>query len=158
MKKCDICQERPGIHKVNRIDESGNITELNLCEKCAQEKGIIGIKELKTILEILEELKKKVREEDTKLVCPNCQLTFANFKAMGRFGCEVCYSAFREKLLPIIKELHHADRHTGKKIGDTQKPEKKVILKELRKALKEAVENEDYERAASIRNAMKKYE
>ncbi len=154
MKRCEICQERPATHKIERIDEAGNITELAICTECAKKKGIIGMKELKTVLEILKELAKRIDEEDTKLICPNCSLTFANFKSVGRLGCEECYTAFREKLLPILKEIHHADRHTGKKVL----PEKERTLKELRRELKEAIEKEDYERAANIRNRMKKYE
>jgi protein arginine kinase activator len=158
MKKCDICKKQAATHKVHRIDENGQWTELNLCEECARAKGILGPKEIKTILQILAELKKKILEEDNKLVCPKCGMTFANFKAIGKLGCEECYTAFREKLIPILKELHHSTHHTGKTPKEETKIKKHLLIKKLRKELKEAIAQEDYERAAAIRDTIKKYE
>ncbi|MEO0098218.1 MAG: UvrB/UvrC motif-containing protein [candidate division WOR-3 bacterium] len=158
MKKCDLCQKRPAVHKVSRIDEHGQMVELNLCEKCAQAKGIISPKELKTLLQILAELKKKIIEEDTRLVCPKCQMTFANFKSLGKLGCEECYTAFKEKLLPIIQELHHSTRHIGKKPKERKEIKNRFLIEKLRQELKEAIAQEDYERAANIRDALKRYE
>ncbi|MEO0102688.1 MAG: UvrB/UvrC motif-containing protein [candidate division WOR-3 bacterium] len=158
MKKCDLCRKRPATHKINRIDENGQMVELNLCEECAKTKGIIGPKELKTLLQILAELKKKIIEEDTQLVCPKCQMTFANFKALGKLGCEECYTAFQEKLLPIIQELHHSTHHTGKVPKEETKRKDLSLIKKLRQELKKAIEKEDYEKAAAIRDTLKKYE
>ncbi len=158
MKRCDLCQKRPATQVIEQIGEEGQITELHICEECAKKKGVIPMKELKTIIQILEELKNQIIKEDTNLVCPQCSLTFANFKALGRLGCPECYSAFREKLQPIIKELHNADKHIGKKIGETTRQEWRIIQRRLEQELKEAIEKEDYEKAASIRDEMKKYE
>lgn len=158
MKRCDLCQKRPATNKINRINEDGQMIELNLCEECAKAKGIIGPKEIKTLLEILAELKKKILEEDANLVCPKCHLTFANFKTLGKLGCEECYTAFQEKLLPIIQELHHSRQHTGKIPKENGKTKDLSIIKRLRQELKKAIEKEDYEKAAAIRDTLKKYE
>ncbi len=155
VKNCDLCQKRPAVHKVNRINEKGEVELLELCEECAQRKGILSAKELKTLIEILAELKKKILDEDAKLVCPRCQLTLADFKRSGKFGCAECYIAFRTKIYPILKELHHSTQHTGKVIRETTP---RANMQRLKEELKSAIAREDYEKAAQIRDTLKRHQ
>ncbi|MEO0092650.1 MAG: UvrB/UvrC motif-containing protein [candidate division WOR-3 bacterium] len=160
MKLCDFCQKNEASITVTRVDKDGKSTELHLCAKCASQKGIGDIvKPHLSIVEILAELKAKIKDEDRKLVCPNCKLSYADFKRFGRLGCGVCYEAFAPRLLPLIKRMHGSVKHIGRKPAVGQKvAEIKFEVKRLRDELKKAIAAEDYEKAAQIRDRIKQVE
>jgi protein arginine kinase activator len=108
--------------------------------------------------EILRELKDRVRATDPKLVCPNCKLTFTEFKASGRLGCARCYDAFAEQLLPLIKRIHGAAKHTGRKPNpDGSAAAQGFETQRLRRELSVAIEAEDYEQAAAVRDRIRRH-
>ncbi|MDH5683841.1 MAG: UvrB/UvrC motif-containing protein [candidate division WOR-3 bacterium] len=160
MKVCDICQKNESSITITRVDKDGKSTEMHLCSKCALEKGIGEAGKVKlSVLEILAELKDKIKDEDRRLVCPKCGIAFADFKRLGRLGCENCYNAFSERLLPLIKRIHGSSKHIGRRPTDGDKDAKiKLEAKRLRDELKYAIAAEDYEKAARIRDKIKKTE
>jgi len=146
MKVCDICQKNEASITITRVDKDGKSAEMHLCSKCAMHKGIgDAVKPHVSVIEILAELKDKIKDEDRNLVCPKCGITYADFKRFGRLGCENCYTAFAERLLPLIKRIHGSNKHIGRKPT-------------LRDELSHAIAAEDYEKAARIRDSIKKTE
>lgn len=88
-------------------------------------------------------------------VCPNCGLTFSDFAEIGRFGCGFCYGAFRVKLEKLLTRIHGSNRHCGHVQPDSDKKSSNFLkVKRLNDELKEAVQTEDYERAAEIRDKL----
>ena len=158
MKKCSICQKPEVAVVISTIDKDGTIIELSLCQECAEKKGITEIKKSKlSVQEILNELQEKISEQDNNLLCTNCGLSFADFRRRGRLGCEHCYQSFAEKLEPIIKRIHNATQHTGKVITEGRKKiSEKFEIRKLRTILANAIQKEDFERAARIRDQIKK--
>lgn len=153
--------------------------EIAVCEECSKKLGIdhlnfdmpidfssylsdfFGEFENNSILPIIEHV--------NQLQCKNCQTTFEEFMNDGKFGCKDCYETFKEKIDPLLKNIHGANRHIGRlgQIKETNKIENQQIkeenkeiseLEELRKKLKLAIKEEKYEEAAKIRDEIKKIE
>ena len=91
--------------------------------------------------------------------CPNCEITFKEFRSQGRLGCPQCYAAFVEELVPLLENIHGETQHTGK--FPKQAPEasrRQHELIRLRNQLRTAVEAESYEEAARLRDVIQQME
>jgi protein arginine kinase activator len=170
---CDICGKNPAtVHLTEIIDDQMN--ELHLCEECAHKKSAqmeqqFGLSDLLAGLAGFE--KQKDEKDGLTLKCPNCGMTFKDFKKIGRLGCGECYSAFRSFLGPLLKRIHGSNLHCGKAPGgsriakltrrkmETVKPSGKLDeVQELRIRLQKAVEAEAYEEAAKLRDQIREFE
>lgn len=158
---CDICGKNAAtVHLTEIIDDQ--ITELHLCEKCAREKSVqmeqqFGLADL--LAGLAEFAGPKEEKEVVKVKCSNCGLGFDDFKKIGRLGCSECYSTFRKYLGPLLKRIHGSNQHMGKSPVKVTKVVKKVTnLEELRRKLQMAVEREEFEEAARIRDQIKELE
>ncbi len=158
MKKCSLCHKEEVVVVITTIDKDGKVVELSLCQDCAAKKGVGEIKKGKLNAQaILAELQDKITEEDHNLICINCGLSFADFRRYGRLGCEHCYESFQGRLQPIIKSIHNATQHMGKNVTEGKKKiAEKFEIKKLRVTLQNAITKEDYEKAAKIRDQIRK--
>jgi protein arginine kinase activator len=92
-------------------------------------------------------------EELDKLVCPNCGITFKEFRSQGRLGCPHDYVAFQEELMPLLENIHGETQHAGKVPRRAPADSRKQYdLIRLRNELRQAVAEESYERAARLRD------
>ncbi len=89
--------------------------------------------------------------------CPSCGLTESELRETGRVGCPECYNTFADILNPYVKKVHGATRHIGSAPVQQKQPTENPVEK-LKAELKEAVEKEEYERAASLRDEIKRLE
>ncbi len=156
---CDICQENPAtVHYTEIVNNK--LKKLNLCEQCAREKGL-GITAHFGVAEILKGLTEAQQEEATEpeQTCDFCGLSFSRFRKVGRLGCSHCYETFYEQLEPILSDIHKKTEHVGKSpsaaaIIDTTTKQ----LSDLNRELRRAVEDEEYERAAELRDEIRQLE
>jgi protein arginine kinase activator len=187
---CDICGKNSAtVHLTEIIDDQMN--ELHLCEECAHKKSAqmeqqFGLSDLLAGLAGYE--KQKDDKEGLSLKCPNCGMTFKDFKKIGRLGCGECYAAFRSFLGPLLKRIHGSNLHCGKtpvsriakltrkktelrsagvastpggvrEANATSRPVGKADnVQALRILLQKAVETEAYEEAARLRDQIKELE
>lgn len=164
---CDICSKNPAtVHLTEIIDDQ--MSELHLCEECARQKSTqmesqFGLSDLLAGMMEIEKVPTTAKEKETEvaLKCPNCSLTYTDFKKIGRLGCGECYATFRRYLSPLLKRIHGSSQHVGKsplpvKAGRPLK--KEGDLQELRKALARAIETEAFEEAAKIRDEIREKE
>ncbi|MCU0652039.1 MAG: UvrB/UvrC motif-containing protein [Candidatus Omnitrophica bacterium] len=159
---CDICGKNPAtVHLTEIVNEE--MTELHLCETCAQAKSQQMEQQfgLSDLLAGMADFDKPVSGEETiSSQCPNCKLTYTDFKKIGRLGCGECYTAFRKYLGPLLKRIHGSGEHAGKvpiKLAKTIS-RKKAGTEELRLKLQKAIETEAFEEAARIRDQIKELE
>jgi protein arginine kinase activator len=89
------------------------------------------------------------------LTCPACGLKYAAFRADGRLGCPDDYDAFRPALEPLLERIHRGTRHGGKA---PRAAALRAELSELRGQLAAAVEAENYEDAAELRDRIRQKE
>jgi len=158
---CDICAKNQAtVHLTEIVDDQ--MTELHLCEECARQKSIqmeqqFGLSDLLAGLAEFE--KPALQKEAVLLKCSNCDLTYTDFKKIGRLGCSECYSTFRKYLGPLLKRIHGSSLHLGKSpLKVTKALKKKIDLSSLRYELQKAIEREAFEEAAKIRDQIRELE
>jgi protein arginine kinase activator len=151
---CEVCQtENATVHLTQII--SGKMQKIDLCEKCAKEKGVadpagFSLADMLLGLGAADEIKSNGTEE---LVCPQCGFTQPDFKKTGRLGCPQCYVTFSEGLGVILKDMHKGIVHKGKiPTRAIRAQEYQNRLKTLHASLQTAVQSENYEQAASLRD------
>jgi len=160
MKRCDLCGKAEAKLKVSQLDKDGKTTQLAVCADCAQKRGLADAEKTKAgAAEVLAELKGRVDDTDQKIACPRCGMTFAEFKRLGRVGCAECYVAFHEQLEPVIRRIHGAAQHVGRSVREGRKgAHVKMNADRLKGALASAIKNEDYEKAAALRDQLRQAE
>lgn len=96
-------------------------------------------------------------KEAADRTCPKCGISFREFRAQGLLGCPHDYVAFSKHLTPLIERAHGAGgEHVGKRprrAGGSAG--KQSTLRQLHRKLSDAVEREDYEAAAKLRDQIK---
>ncbi|HZQ47103.1 MAG TPA: UvrB/UvrC motif-containing protein [Verrucomicrobiae bacterium] len=133
--------------------------KVDLCEECAKHKGVndpagFSLADLLLGLGASQEIEQASGGAEIK--CPKCGFTQADFKKAGRLGCADCYSTFAEGLEGLLKTMHKGTRHTGKVPQSLQQSRDLAErLKVLEKKLAKAVEDENFEQAALLRDEIK---
>ena len=88
--------------------------------------------------------------------CPVCGMTAGEFKKLGRVGCENCYKHFGEYMPGLLRRIHGSTSHVGKvPIRGEAKLASQHRIETLRARLKDAVNREDFELAAKLRDEIK---
>jgi len=163
--RCQICEKNEATIHLTEINH-GKRTEMHICSRCAQEQGIT-VKSQMPLNELLSSLLASQPEDDELLgsleeekKCPNCGFTLAQFRNEPRLGCPYDYEVFAKQLLPLIKRAHDGKkRHCGKVPSRISTDTKKQIqFTTLRQQLNEAIQKEDYEAAAELRDKIEKLE
>lgn len=115
-------------------------------------------------------------------ICEKCGMSSEEFMKKGKFGCSECYTSFRNIIQRKIKAIQGADQHTGKvpkrlstikKLSIDTEPEEitteKVVkpkrrtqkqkpiseIDKLSMQLQQAIEVEEYEEAARLRDLIR---
>ena len=158
--KCQSCPKPATVHLTDIVN--GHKRELHLCQECAEQKQLIQKQELNLpaiIQALIGQHVSQLSDELARLSCPACGIKYMEFRAEGRLGCPHDYEAFRVGLEPLLQRIHRAERHVGKH------PRRRLAgcpaegeLLELRRRLREAVEAENYEEAAHLRDAIRQKE
>jgi protein arginine kinase activator len=158
--KCDNCNNHATVH-LTEI-KGGKKIEKHLCEQCANQLEGIAVKSHTPINELLTNFvmaHSGIVKQETG-TCEHCGISWAEFRQGGLLGCEHDYVLFEKDLVPLLQRAHEgATHHVGKtpvrKVG-TPAPEKAPAdLAKLRRELAKAVETEDYERAARLRDQIR---
>ena len=160
MKKCRQCSKPASLH-ITEIRE-GAVQEIHLCENCAHEylhnpDGVDSESDADGFPIKLQD-HENLAELD-QLTCPNCGISFREFRSAGRLGCPHDYIAFEAELLPLLENIHGDTQHDGKvprRAPDESRRQYRLIR--LRNELQTAVENEAYEDAARLRDEIQTLE
>ena len=161
---CEDCGKNSATFHMTEII-NGKSKEIHLCEDCASNNEDFSFSSSFTIQDLLAGLLDIPGEHDFKpnfvedVSCSSCGTTYEEFKRRGKFGCSNCYDSFREKLLPLFKNIHGHDTHVGKipkRTGGVIK--KRKDINSLKTRLQESVKDEEFEMAAELRDKIKKLE
>ena len=167
---CEVCKQgQATVHLTEIVNEQ--MTELHLCEACANQKGAqveshFGLSDL--LSGLAEFSKTQEPEEVTTKACPTCGMTYDDFRKVGRLGCAECYTTFKRSLGSLLRRIHSSPIHLGKSPIRLAKPSKakaelddlklKTELAELRRKLEAAIEKEEFEEAAKLRDQIRRWE
>ncbi len=162
---CNKCGAPATVHLTDIVNKVKH--ETHLCEVCAQQQNLFpqgGGQQLNlpALLELLmghppgESLDMPAPTLDSgSLVCPDCGLKYAQFRADGRLGCPADYDNFREPLEPILERVHRNLRHVGKVPRAVQARHARQERAELERLLQDAIATEHYEEAARLRDRIR---
>jgi len=159
---CDICKKNDAtVHLTEIVNDQ--MSELHLCEDCARQKSLAMEQQfgLNDLLAGMADFGKGEKESETTInaKCPNCGLTYADFRKIGRLGCGECYSAFSKYLAPLLKRIHGSTQHTGKSpLKVTKGLKNEIDVQALRNRLQRAIAQEAFEEAAKLRDQIKEAE
>ena len=159
---CDQCHEREAvIHLTQIVNEQ--VTTLHLCERCAADKGVespgaVAKTPLGSFLAAMGQgaaaATPMPRSADA---CARCGATLQDFRESGRLGCPDCYRVFEGPLRDLLRRLHGSTHHMGERYaerGTVARPPK-VEAADLREQLRVAVESENFELAAELRDRLR---
>lgn len=164
---CQDCKKREATVKITQIINQTK-TVLLFCHACAAARGFhsplaeqpFPLAEILTGLVESGNLPAKA-EPMASLTCPTCHLRFEEFTRLGRFGCGDCYRTFRPHLENIMRKIHGNSLHRGKTPDVTPGADQTTAVmpikeeERLETELRKAIEAEDFERAAEIRDKLK---
>jgi len=153
---CQNCKKQTATVHLTDLAK-GEKTEKHLCEQCATEEGVT-VKQHVSINDVLNSflMSQSGVQELAKLKCPESGMGFIEFRNQGLLGCPNDYDAFGEALANVIERAqdnhtHHAGKAPGQAVEINTLQHKRL---ELQRELREAVEKEDYERAAVLRDQL----
>ena len=163
--QCDLCkQHQATVHLTEIVDEQ--MSELHLCEACANQKGAqmeshFGLADLLAGLADFGKPGSAAPEEGDVRTCESCGMSYEDFKKVGRLGCGECYTTFKKSLSTLLRRIHGSINHVGKvplSLIGTPKMKGRSELHELKRRLQRAVEAEDFEEAATLRDRLRELE
>lgn len=160
MQKCERCTSPATVHITEVLGE-GKFEEHHVCEQCYP-KYLHDSADLGQGAKALtsdsggSELEEALFGQQE---CPDCGIKFVDFRNNHRLGCSRDYDVFRNELIPLLENIHGETRHVGKtprRYPQTKQAEAEML--QLRQRIKRAVDREDYEEAARLRDQIKTQE
>jgi protein arginine kinase activator len=156
---CDICKEGDVVVELTQV-EGAEVRHLHLCERCAAERGVeTTLAAAKPqIGEFLQAVHQQVNigaEDEGK--CSFCGGTLRDFRSTGRLGCAHCYDSFERSIRELLRRVHGNSRHVGRRYEPPTETEmeRAGTVAELRERLRRAIETEQFEQAATLRDQLK---
>jgi len=164
---CQHCKQNEATTHIRRV-VNGAAQEFHLCAACANEAGLaqLAVPEFGFHLSDLfsgflgsslhgQALPSPVR-------CALCGSSLDEIIRSSRVGCAHCYETFAGQLQPTLQRIHGALGHTGKTPAtdpaETLRRQKEQEVARLRGEIATAVQAEDYEQAAKLRDEIRKLE
>jgi len=163
---CEECRKRQATVHISQV-MNGDKTEKNLCEQCAKSLGgldlmgmVSGSFDINNMVAAIMNMEQAGATPKTRAAsCPTCGMDYRRFAETGRLGCADCYHTFSRQLAPLLKRIHGNPVHQGKlpHRGARAVSQQRAVGR-LKSELKSAVEQEQFERAAELRDHIKKLE
>jgi protein arginine kinase activator len=163
--QCENCHEREACVQLTQVS-GGELTKMHLCERCAAEKGVESAAsvEQNPFAKLVAASMAGKGQGDKSLgvlagssaACSRCGATLQDFRETGRLGCPECYRSFEGPLRDLLRRLHGSTVHVGKRYtepGAQDDPRRREA--ELREQLRLAVETENFELAAELRDRLR---
>ena len=156
---CDVCKESDAVVELTQIEGTG-VRLLHLCERCAAERGVEtnASAPKPAISDFLQSVHQAMQATQGDAArCAFCSSTFRDFRSTGRLGCAHCYDAFEKSMRDLLRRVHGSSQHAGRRYdapAATELPDAGT-MNELRDRLKRAIETEQFELAADIRDRLR---
>ena len=146
--KCEICGRREATATVAMVINNKK-TVHPLCTTCREriQRGGSFFTQM-VMLQTIE-------APEPELCCPVCNTAWADIKRHGRVGCAQCYQTFAPQLETLMVRLGGEPQRQDQASEDASVDEKEQKLRQLREAMFAAVNAEEYERAAQLRDEIR---
>ncbi len=161
---CDKCKKNIATTHIHK-DVNGVTEEIHLCSYCAAEDGYFNNNGIVDMLASMFGESLLLNPTATEMKCSCCGSTFGDIAKSGKAGCSECYKTFKKEFEPSLMRIHGKSKHIGKKpnrnSANTSCDTKETMenkLEMLKQELLEAINTENFEKAAKIRDKIKKIE
>ena len=166
---CQACGKKTATTHIKTI-VNGKLTEYHLCPDCSKQKGYNNLFSgwSMDLGNLLGGFWGNAQGGSQVTRCPTCGASFEEITRTGKIGCAGCYKTFRSQLSPLIQRIHGTTRHKGKVPGGSalrittgghqMMPVQESPLEEKKRLLKQAIEKQDFETAAVLRDEIKEME
>lgn len=146
---CEKCGKRQATVHIKTM-VNGVYMEKHLCAECAKDHG----SDFDTFNKagFISSMFGRPSSTGTKR-CKGCGLTENEFLKSGYLGCSECYETFKESVESVIRKVQGSTAHIGRTPSPVTVP--KTELEKLSDELSKAIKEEDYKRAAMIRDKIK---
>ena len=157
---CENCRENDAVVNLTTIKDNV-VTQQHLCEKCAAAKGVetsVAVSQKHPLGDFLQAVQQKaLLGADDAPACDFCGASARDFRQTGRLGCARCYGAFERQLRELLRRLHGNSRHAGRRY---EPPALEVVeragsVAQLRERLRRAIDAEQFELAAELRDRLR---
>ena len=163
--KCQKCGAENANTHVKTI-VNGEFREYDLCAECARKMGYTNVfadfdNEFSGFLGSFFGNVLPARTQATR--CEFCGSTYSEIAKTGQVGCAKCYELFADRLYPSIRRIHGNTTHCGKnsrsaRLNSGKKPAEQTReerIAALKEKLDAAVKEQNFERAAELRDEIK---
>ncbi len=159
---CEYCKKNPVTTHIKAII-NGEPTEYSLCAECAQKFGYgslltnLGYNFGGLLGEFFSE--PEMSDLSETVHCKFCGASFDDIIHTGKVGCAQCYKTFSDRLIPLIQHIHGNTKHIGKIPGGNmlqKRPNEQLSV--MKRELREAIDTENFEHAADLRDKIKEIE
>jgi len=162
---CEKCHQKQATVHMQQI-VNGVKTEMHICQDCSTQidspisiealfNGLLG-----SFLSMLVEKQSNKEAYAHYEPCSKCGMTYEGFKSGGgKLGCAACYRVFSRELETILKNVQVSSRHEGKfpqKSGRSMYQKREVDRKRI--LMSKAIEEENFEEAARLRDEIRSLE
>lgn len=157
---CDDCHENDAVVQLTAIKDNV-VVQLHLCERCAAQRGVettVNTLPKHPLGEFLNQVQQQLVSAPTDTTkCSFCGSTMADFRASGRWGCARCYVHFETSIRELLRRVQGHSRHIGRsyEVPQGESHERSAVLGELRARLRRAIDSEQFEQAADLRDRIK---
>ena len=174
--KCQKCQKNEATTHIKRVI-NGEFEEYNLCSDCAKEMGYGNLfqgftssfaDDFNSLFGSFFENALPARTQATR--CETCGSSYNDIQRTGMMGCADCYSVFNNEIMPTIRKIHGNTTHCGKNsaafkadkakqsVEKAEENKPKSELDKLKAELNAAIEKQEFEKAAELRDKIKSME
>lgn len=149
--KCDVCRRRDAAAVITMIVNGKNGVR-HVCSQCIKklQRGDAFAAEM-AILSTMDSVKDQA-------ACPVCGTTPDDIRRTGRVGCASCYHFFFDMLQPLVIRMNGAMQRREEEMNKQEPMTHKSQIDQLREQMFSAVNAENYERAAELRDEIRRLE
>lgn len=168
---CQSCGKKEANVSIKTVI-NGHLKEEHYCSECAAKNGASsGLMDFgASFSSLLGGMFSGLPKAADEPRCESCGASFDEISKDGNMGCPDCYNTFRARINPMIQRIHGTSRHSGKKpesmeltVTDNAVDIVPVVKEETpveskKRELNEAVEAQNFEYAAKLRDEIKELE
>ncbi|MEL3907614.1 MAG: UvrB/UvrC motif-containing protein [Treponemataceae bacterium] len=156
---CELCNKNEATIVIKQISDDGTTIVHNICEACTQKfKVDLSGEDNRGVIKLFKAIEQKKLRQAEKIICPSCGTKLSDIVKYKHLGCIDCVFYFKIVIEQMMVSQNPNIKYKGlrpKKFNILNRPTESETLSNLNLQLQQAVEVENYELAAYLRDRIK---